>query len=142
MDAVQAPGQVLGRKPEADPQAAVDPEVIAGNDKGTRGRVLRILNKKDRVVVQGVNLRWKHMRKSQKHPQGARLRRETSINVSNVMLFDEAAGKRTRVLIGEAGGKRVRLSAVSGNAINAGAIAVSVKADPKAKKSKKKEGEG
>jgi len=117
-------------------------EVVSGNDRGKRGKVLRVMREKNRVIVQGISLRWKHMRKSQKHPQGARLRRETSIHVSNVMLFDEAAGKRTRVLIGEAGGKRVRVSAVSGNAINAGAIAVSVKADPKAKKSKKKEGEG
>lgn len=117
-------------------------EVVSGNDRGKRGKILRVMREKNRVIVQGISLRWKHMRKSQKHPQGARLRRETSIHVSNVMLFDEAAGKRTRVLIGEAGGKRVRVSAVSGNAINAGAIAVSVKADPKAKKSKKKEGEG
>ena len=116
-------------------------EVVSGNDRGKRGKVLRVMRDKNRLVVQGVSLRWKHMRKSQKHPQGARLRRETSINVSNVMLFDEAAGKRTRVGIGESGGKRVRISRVTGKEINAGVKAESVKAKPKAKKSKKKEGE-
>ena len=72
-------------------------EMIAGNDSGVRGRVLRVIPSKSRLVVQGVNLRWKHLRKSQQNPQGGRVRRETPVHISNVMLYDAEAGVRTRV---------------------------------------------
>jgi len=71
--------------------------VLAGSDKGKRGRVISVLGKKQRVIVEGVRMTKKHQRKSQAHPQGAIIEREGSIHISNVMkedAFDERASKR------------------------------------------------
>ena len=71
--------------------------VIAGSDKGKRGRVITILAKKQRVIVEGARMIKKHMRKSQQNPQGAIVEREGSIHISNVMKadqFDARAAKR------------------------------------------------
>jgi large subunit ribosomal protein L24 len=92
-------------------------EVIAGNDRGKRGRVLKVNPKKERVLIQGINLRWKHMRKSQQSPQGGRIRKEIPIHVSNVMLVDEAADTRTRVGSAVKDGKKVRVARKTGNEI-------------------------
>ncbi len=94
-------------------------EVIAGNDRGKRGRVLRLIVHRDRLVVEGINLRWKHMRKSQQMPQGGRVRREIPIHRSNVMLFDEASGARTRVAFRMEGGKKVRIARATGAVLGA-----------------------
>lgn len=69
--------------------------VVAGNDKGETGEVIEILRDKGRVVVKGVNLRWKHRKPNQQNPQGERIRIECPIHASNVMHMD-ASGKRTR----------------------------------------------
>ena len=69
--------------------------ITAGNDRGATGEVLRILTKTDRVVVQGVNLRSKHLKPSQANPQGGIVRREMPIHVSNVSPVVD--GKPTRV---------------------------------------------
>jgi len=71
--------------------------VVAGEDRGKRGRVLRIVTGKDRVVVEGVNLVHRHIRRSQKNPQGGRLRREAAIHVSNVMVIDPETDEATRI---------------------------------------------
>lgn len=71
--------------------------VIAGDHKGTRGKVLRVLPDKDRVVIEGVNMVWRHVRKSRKHPQGGRVQKEAPIHASNVMPIDPRSGKPTRV---------------------------------------------
>lgn len=70
--------------------------VIAGNDKGTVGEVLEVHHKTNRVVVQGVNLRWKHRKPTQQSPKGERLQSENPIDSSNVMLLDPSTGKGTR----------------------------------------------
>ena len=93
-------------------------EVISGNDRGKRGRVLRVDRDNDRVVIQGINLRWKHMRKSQQSPQGGRIRKEIPIHVSNVMLVDEAADTRSRVGSAVKDGKKVRVAVKSGEQID------------------------
>ena len=62
--------------------------MIAGADKGHRGKVLKIDRKKNKVVVEGAGRVWKHVRRSQKNPQGGRLNKEMPISVSNVMLVD------------------------------------------------------
>jgi len=113
-------------------------EVISGNDKGTRGRVLRILNKKDRVVVQGVNLRWKHMRKSQQYPQGGRVRREIPIHVSNVMLYDEGAEVRSRAGASIVDGKKERVLRKTGKPVGAAPAAKKEKATKAKAKAKAK----
>jgi len=70
--------------------------VISGNDKGSTGVVLRALPKADRVIVQGVNLRWKHHKPTQQKPQGERVQTESPIHVSNVMHLDPKTGKGVR----------------------------------------------
>ena len=59
--------------------------VIAGVDKGKRGRLIAVFPKKERVIVEGARLIKRHMRKSQQHPQGAIVEREGTIHISNVM---------------------------------------------------------
>ena len=70
--------------------------VIAGNDKGKRGAITRVEPAESRVVVEGVNLRWKHRKPTQKEPKGERLQLEFPIHSSNVMLWDEKLGKGVR----------------------------------------------
>lgn len=70
--------------------------VIAGNDKGKTGPVLEVDRSKNRVVVEGVNMRWKHERRSEQKPQGERVQREFPVHASNVMLLDPKTGKGTR----------------------------------------------
>jgi large subunit ribosomal protein L24 len=72
-------------------------EVIAGNDAGTRGRVLAVDGEARKVVVEGVHRVYKHVRRSQKNPQGGRLSKEMPIDVSNVMLICPKTNKPTRV---------------------------------------------
>jgi len=70
--------------------------VIAGNDKGKQGTVRTVLREEDRVIVEGVNLRWKHKKPSQTNPKGERTQIECSIHASNVMLLDPSTGEPTR----------------------------------------------
>ncbi len=71
--------------------------VIAGVEKGKRGRVIAVVGKKQRVIVEGVRMIKKHMRKSQQYPNGQIVEREGSVHISNVMkaeVFDARAAKR------------------------------------------------
>jgi len=61
--------------------------VVSGKEKGKRGKVLRMLTKKDRVVVERINMVKRHVKPSQKHPQGGVVEKEGSIHLSNVRLF-------------------------------------------------------
>jgi large subunit ribosomal protein L24 len=72
-------------------------ELIAGDEQGTRGKVLRVDREEGRVVVEGVNRVFKHVRRSQRNPQGGRLSREMPVALSNVALVCGACGKATRV---------------------------------------------
>ncbi len=60
--------------------------VVTGEHKGTTGRVMRVIPEKSRVLIEGVNLVHKHVRPSQRNPQGGRIRVEQPIHISNVML--------------------------------------------------------
>jgi large subunit ribosomal protein L24 len=62
--------------------------VIAGTERGKRGKVISVITDKQRVIVEGVKMIKKHQRKSQQHPQGT-IEREGSVHVSNVMLADK-----------------------------------------------------
>lgn len=77
----------------------VDDEVlvIAGGDKDHRGKILVVDRKRNRVVVEGAGLVRKHVRRSQKNPQGGRLSKEMPIHASNVMVIDPSTGKPTRI---------------------------------------------
>jgi large subunit ribosomal protein L24 len=72
-------------------------EVIAGDDKGTRGKVLRVLRSKNQLVVEGVNRVYRHLKPSKRNPQGGRLSKEMPVDASNVMLVDPSTNKPTRV---------------------------------------------
>ena len=70
--------------------------VTTGRDRGKRGRVLRVIPEKQRVIVEGVNLRWKHKKPTQQKPKGERIQEECSIHHSNVMLYDPQTKKGIR----------------------------------------------
>ena len=70
--------------------------IIAGNDKGRTGTVRQVLRDKDKVLVEGINVRTKHKKPTQQNPQGERVEMEFPIHASNVMLLDPATGKGTR----------------------------------------------
>jgi large subunit ribosomal protein L24 len=61
-------------------------QVMTGDDKGKKGRVLRINREDKRILIEGVNYIWRHVKPSQKNPQGGRVQKEASIAISNVML--------------------------------------------------------
>ena len=70
--------------------------VIAGNDKGRTGEIKQVFRDANRVIVEGVNMRWKHRRPTQKSPKGERIQEACSIHASNVMFLDPETGKGTR----------------------------------------------
>jgi large subunit ribosomal protein L24 len=59
-------------------------EVLSGDDKGKRGKVLRAIPSEGKVVVEGINRKWKHLRRSQENPQGGRIEREYPIPACKV----------------------------------------------------------
>lgn len=71
-------------------------EVLTGDDKGKRGKVVRVLRDKNKVVVEGVNRVYKHLKPSRGNPQGGRLSKEMPVDASNVALIDPATNKPTR----------------------------------------------
>jgi large subunit ribosomal protein L24 len=88
--------------------------VITGADKGKVGKVLRVLTSKDRVVVEGINRVWKHVRPSQRNPQGGRIQKDAPIHLSNVMPLDPTTGKGTRVRFEMKDGVKHRIAVASG----------------------------
>ena len=72
-------------------------EIIAGAGKGTTGRVMKILTSRDRVVVEGVNRRYKHVKPSRKYPQGGRIQVEEPVHISNVLPVNPKTSAGTRV---------------------------------------------
>ena len=93
--------------------------VIAGTDKGKKGRVLRTYPRENRVLVEGVNMIKKHARPSQENPQGGILNQEAPIHASNVMLVDPKSGEPTRIGFKRLdNGKKVRIALKSGEAID------------------------
>lgn len=91
--------------------------VIAGKDKGKKGKVLKAMPKDSRVIVEGINIQTKHQKQTRtaaaeiKHQEGP-------IHVSNVMLYDEKAKTGTRVGYKMDGDKKVRVAKKSGNVID------------------------
>ena len=93
-------------------------KVIRGNFRDSEGTVLRILPGKDRVVVEGVNMRKRHERPTQANPEGGIITFEAPIHISNVMLVDPTGGEASRVRLRvEADGTKERISTKSGNPI-------------------------
>lgn len=100
-------------------------EVLAGNDRGKTGKVLTVLPKKGRVLVEGVNYIWKHVRPSPKNPQGGRIQKEAPIAAAKVLVICQnknckkyGKGVRTRSKLGE-GDTKIRVCTKCGSAITA-----------------------
>ena len=92
--------------------------VISGKDKGKTGVVLEALPKKERVLVEGVNIVKKHTKPNQANPQGGIVSQEAPIHVSNVMLIDPKSGEPTRVSYKVEGDKKVRVAKKSGEVLD------------------------
>lgn len=88
--------------------------VTSGNERGRTGKILRVIPEKNRVLVQGVNLRKRHMKPSQLNPQGGIIEREEPIHISNVSPV--VAGKATRVRFTiKPDGSKVRIAVRGGS---------------------------
>ncbi|MDD2591533.1 MAG: 50S ribosomal protein L24 [Erysipelotrichaceae bacterium] len=91
--------------------------VITGADKGTIGEVTKVYPTKDQVIVEGVNLRKKHMKPSQANPDGGVIEKEMPIHASNVMAYDAKAKKASRIGFKEIKGKKTRVYTKTGTAL-------------------------
>lgn len=92
-------------------------KVLAGKDKGKEGVIIKAFPKKDRVIVEGVNVVKKHTKPSNTNPSGGIVEKEAPIHVSNVMLIDPSTNQPTRVGYKVVDGKKVRVSKKTGETI-------------------------
>ena len=90
--------------------------VIAGDHKGSEGKIVKVLLDKNKVIVEGVNMVKKHMKPSAQSPQGGIVEKEASIQISNLSLLT-AKGETTRVGFKMEDGKKVRFSKKSNEVI-------------------------
>jgi len=92
--------------------------VNSGESKGQQGRVLSVVVKDSRAIVEGVNMVSKHTKPNAKHPQGGIIKKEAPVHISNLMLIDPTSGKPSRIgrRLNEKG-KLVRFSKKSGEEI-------------------------
>ncbi len=96
--------------------------VTAGNDRGATGEVLRMLNKAQRVVVQGINVRAKHLKPTQANPQGGIVHREMPIHMSNVSPVVDGQATRVRWEV-KPDGSKVRVAVRGGASGRSNAVA-------------------
>jgi len=96
--------------------------IIAGNYKGERGRVLAVYPKRERVLVEGINIRTHHEKPTQDNPQGGRIKKEAPVHVSNVMVIDPTTDEPSRIgrkrIEEEGGGRWARYAKISGEIID------------------------
>ena len=93
-------------------------KVLSGKDRGKQGTILEAYPKKERVVVEGVNMVKIHAKPSQDNPQGGILNQEAPIHVSNVLPIDPKSGEPTRVGYEIRDGKKVRIAKKSGEPLD------------------------
>ena len=91
--------------------------VIAGDHKGSEGKVLKVDREKNKAIVEGVNMVSKHTKPSAKSPQGGIVKKEAAIQISNISLIDPKTKETTRVGIRVEGDKKVRFSKKSNQVI-------------------------
>lgn len=72
-------------------------EVITGKDRGKKGKILKVLPEKEKVIIEGINLIKRHTKPTQKSPQGGIVEKEAALNVSNMMLVCPSCGHKTRI---------------------------------------------
>ena len=85
-------------------------KVIAGDHKGSEGKVLRVYREKNKAIVEGVNMVSKHTKPSAKNPQGGIVKKEAPLHISNIALIDPKSKQPTRVGMKVEGDKKVRFS--------------------------------
>ena len=85
-------------------------KVIAGDHKGSEGKVLRVDREKNKAIVEGVNMVSKHTKPSAKSPQGGIVKKEAPIQISNISLIDPKTKEATRTGVRVEGDKKVRFS--------------------------------
>ncbi|GGB71576.1 50S ribosomal protein L24 [Flavobacterium suaedae] len=85
-------------------------KVIAGNNKGSEGTVVRVLREKNKAIVEGVNMVSKHTKPSAQSPQGGIVKKEAPIHISNLALVDPKTKETTKVGVRVEGDKKVRFS--------------------------------
>ena len=83
-------------------------KVIAGSNKGSEGKVVSIIKKREKVVIEGLNLVKKHIKPNSKNPQGGIEEKESPIHISNVAILNPETGKADRVGFRFEDGKKVR----------------------------------
>jgi large subunit ribosomal protein L24 len=88
--------------------------IRSGDDKGKTGKVLRLMSE-DRVVVEGVNIVWKHLKPTQANQRGGRIQKEAPIHISKVQPVDPKTNKGTRVKFSVKDGEKHRFAAKSGS---------------------------
>ena len=93
-------------------------KVMTGRGRGKNGRVLRVDLKKARVWVEGLNMVKRHQKPSQTHKQGGIIEKEAPISISNVMYYDEKAGKASRVGYKLSKEGKVRIAKRTGDVIS------------------------
>ncbi|MFN7674604.1 50S ribosomal protein L24 [Flavobacterium sp.] len=91
--------------------------VIAGDHKGSEGKVLRVDREKNKAIVEGVNMVSKHTKPSAKSPQGGIVKKEAPIHISNLALIDPKSKSATKVGIKVEGDKKVRFSKKSNQVV-------------------------
>jgi large subunit ribosomal protein L24 len=91
--------------------------LLAGKDKGKQGRVLKVMPKEERVLVEGLNIAQRHTKPSQADPQGGIKNKEMPVHVSNVAIVDQE-GKPSRVGFRVEDGKKVRFAKTTGEVIH------------------------
>ena len=91
--------------------------VLAGEDKGKTGKVLKVLTDKERALVEGVNMVNKSSKPTAKNPQGGFEKVEAPIHISNLSLVDPKSGKPTRVSVKHEGKNVIRIAKKSGEEI-------------------------
>ena len=94
-------------------------QVITGNSKGVKGKVIKVFSKENRAMVEGVNLISKHTKPNAANPQGGIIKQEAKIHISNLMLVDPKSGDTTKVgrKRDEKTGKLVRVAKKTGEVI-------------------------
>jgi len=85
-------------------------KVIAGDHRGSEGKVLRVIRDKNKAIVEGVNMVSKHTKPSAKNPQGGIVKKEAALHISNLSLIDPKSKETTKVGFKQDGDKKVRFS--------------------------------
>ena len=91
--------------------------IIAGDHKGSEGKIVRVLRDKNKAIIEGINMVSKHEKPSAKNPQGGIVQKEAPIHISNLALIDSKSGESTRVSFEVRDGKKVRISKKSNEVI-------------------------